>query len=147
MRALLSSFSPPPPPSPSSSIALSRRYHLKQHTTTASSFPSHARRSCRVFRFSGGRGGGGKVWADVKSEKRHHVTESNSKFEDDDDVAVMARDLDNVAAAWWHVFPKRWVIVILCFSAFLLCNMDRVSSSASRTVFMFTACVYIKSYP
>lgn len=25
-------------------------------------------------------------------------------------------------------FPKRWVIVILCFSAFLLCNMDRVSS-------------------
>lgn len=23
-------------------------------------------------------------------------------------------------------FPKRWVIVILCFSAFLLCNMDRV---------------------
>lgn len=24
-------------------------------------------------------------------------------------------------------FPKRWVIVILCFSAFLLCNMDRVS--------------------
>lgn len=26
-------------------------------------------------------------------------------------------------------FPKRWVIVILCFSAFLLCNMDRVNMS------------------
>lgn len=29
---------------------------------------------------------------------------------------------------WWEQFPKRWVIVLLCFSAFLLCNMDRVSS-------------------
>lgn len=28
---------------------------------------------------------------------------------------------------WWEEFPKRWVIVLLCFSAFLLCNMDRVS--------------------
>jgi ACS family sodium-dependent inorganic phosphate cotransporter len=27
---------------------------------------------------------------------------------------------------WWEL-PKRWVIVLLCFSAFLLCNMDRVS--------------------
>ncbi|GJW41216.1 ascorbate transporter, chloroplastic isoform X3 [Tanacetum coccineum] len=30
---------------------------------------------------------------------------------------------------WWEEFPKRWVIVILCFSAFLLCNMDRVNMS------------------
>lgn len=29
---------------------------------------------------------------------------------------------------WWQQFPKRWVIVLLCFSAFLLCNMDRVSN-------------------
>jgi len=28
---------------------------------------------------------------------------------------------------WWGQFPKRWVIVLLCFTAFLLCNMDRVS--------------------
>ncbi|XP_058099617.1 sodium-dependent phosphate transport protein 1, chloroplastic isoform X2 [Magnolia sinica] len=33
------------------------------------------------------------------------------------------------AIAWWEQFPKRWVIVILCFSAFLLCNMDRVNMS------------------
>ncbi|XP_047315766.1 ascorbate transporter, chloroplastic-like [Impatiens glandulifera] len=26
-------------------------------------------------------------------------------------------------------FPKRWVIVLLCFAAFLLCNMDRVNMS------------------
>ncbi|XP_057462830.1 ascorbate transporter, chloroplastic-like [Actinidia eriantha] len=30
---------------------------------------------------------------------------------------------------WWVQFPKRWVIVLLCFTAFLLCNMDRVNMS------------------
>lgn len=30
------------------------------------------------------------------------------------------------ASPWWEQFPKRWVIVLLCFAAFLLCNMDRV---------------------
>lgn len=34
---------------------------------------------------------------------------------------------------WWQQFPKRWVIVLLCFAAFLLCNMDRVS-----TIMLFT---------
>ncbi|KAH1080939.1 hypothetical protein J1N35_020700 [Gossypium stocksii] len=29
----------------------------------------------------------------------------------------------------WQRFPKRWVIVLLCFAAFLLCNMDRVNMS------------------
>lgn len=31
-------------------------------------------------------------------------------------------------ASWWQLqFPRRWVIVLLCFASFLLCNMDRVS--------------------
>ncbi|KAI5065183.1 hypothetical protein GOP47_0019878 [Adiantum capillus-veneris] len=34
-----------------------------------------------------------------------------------------------VAASWPQQLPKRWVIVILCFFAFLLCNMDRVNMS------------------
>ncbi|KAF2282601.1 hypothetical protein GH714_043230 [Hevea brasiliensis] len=29
----------------------------------------------------------------------------------------------------WQQFPKRWVIVLLCFMAFLSCNMDRVNMS------------------
>ncbi|MCO5548515.1 hypothetical protein L7F22_001975 [Adiantum nelumboides] len=33
------------------------------------------------------------------------------------------------AASWLQQIPKRWVIVILCFFAFLLCNMDRVNMS------------------
>uniref|UniRef100_A0A0D6QS61 Major facilitator superfamily (MFS) profile domain-containing protein n=1 Tax=Araucaria cunninghamii TaxID=56994 RepID=A0A0D6QS61_ARACU len=32
-------------------------------------------------------------------------------------------------SVWWKNFPKRWVIVLLCFFAFLLCNMDRVNMS------------------
>ncbi|GAB2271723.1 Ascorbate transporter, chloroplastic [Dionaea muscipula] len=30
---------------------------------------------------------------------------------------------------WWGQLPKRWVIVLLCFTSFLLCNMDRVNMS------------------
>ncbi|CAN1308904.1 Ascorbate transporter, chloroplastic [Linum perenne] len=33
------------------------------------------------------------------------------------------------AGPWWKELPKRWVIVMLCFTAFLLCNMDRVNMS------------------
>ncbi|CAF2125897.1 unnamed protein product [Brassica napus] len=33
-------------------------------------------------------------------------------------------------ASWWQLqFPRRWVIVLLCFASFLLCNMDRVNMS------------------
>uniref|UniRef100_A0A2P2L3T1 Uncharacterized protein MANES_05G033500 n=2 Tax=Rhizophora mucronata TaxID=61149 RepID=A0A2P2L3T1_RHIMU len=32
-------------------------------------------------------------------------------------------------SSWWEEFPKRWVIVLLCFASFLLCNMDRVNMS------------------
>ncbi|KAL3517174.1 hypothetical protein ACH5RR_024076 [Cinchona calisaya] len=31
--------------------------------------------------------------------------------------------------SWFEQFPKRWVIVLLCFASFLLCNMDRVNMS------------------
>ncbi|XP_057430815.1 sodium-dependent phosphate transport protein 1, chloroplastic [Lotus japonicus] len=129
-RALVFSFSPPSPSSPSR-----RTTHFNHATSTTSSstslFPLHLR-SCLVFRVTGRRGGGGKVWADVKSEK--HAHESSSLHED---VALEKKvpglddveELEEVAAAWWQVFPKRWVIVILCFSAFLLCNMDRVNMS------------------
>ena len=70
----------------------------------------------------------GRVWADVKSEA-YDVSDSvpkSIKFEDvENDVALEKEVLDN-GGPWWEEFPKRWVIVILCFSAFLLCNMDRV---------------------
>ncbi|KAK2992632.1 hypothetical protein RJ640_023942 [Escallonia rubra] len=42
--------------------------------------------------------------------------------------AILVEGLQE-AKPWWEQFPKRWGIVLLCFSAFLLCNMDRVNMS------------------
>lgn len=65
-----------------------------------------------------------KVGADVKS-KPFKITESSEslKFEDPISEALLRKKEDGDSLE----FPKRWVIVLLCFSAFLLCNMDRVS--------------------
>ncbi|KAL0458813.1 UNVERIFIED_CONTAM: Sodium-dependent phosphate transport protein 1, chloroplastic [Sesamum latifolium] len=75
----------------------------------------------------------GRVAADVKSEP-YDIAESPPESvqfgqliladDDDDDGGD-----DASVVPWWEQFPKRWVIVLLCFSAFLLCNMDRVSNA------------------
>lgn len=63
------------------------------------------------------------------------------KFEDGLSKVVGREDGEEnleTAIPWFEEFPKRWIIVILCFSAFLLCNMDRVSffsSSSSSSSF------------
>ncbi|CAI9106938.1 OLC1v1006190C5 [Oldenlandia corymbosa var. corymbosa] len=80
-----------------------------------------------------------KVWADVKS-KPYDVADSDrkslKKFGDvfSDIILRKGDGVDGDGAIvdeipWWEEFPKRWVIVLLCFSAFLLCNMDRVNMS------------------
>ncbi|GFZ13296.1 phosphate transporter 4;1 [Actinidia rufa] len=89
---------------------------------------------CDAERF--GSEGIGKVWAEVKSEP-YDVADSaprSVKFEDALSDVVLGKDGEvdeelESAVPWWEEFPKRWVIVILCFSAFLLCNMDRVNMS------------------
>ena len=44
-------------------------------------------------------------------------------------MALSQEDISNhVAPSWLNGVPKRWVIVVLCFFAFLLCNMDRASN-------------------
>ena len=86
-----------------------------------------------------GRGETGKVYADVKSD-RYEILESvpeSVKLEED---ALDDAGLDSTVP-WWEEFPKRWVIVILCFSAFLLCNMDRVRCCHSFRLFrLFHIC-------
>lgn len=61
------------------------------------------------------------MFADVKSKAEAYELSKTAKEE-----------LESVAdeVSWLEQFPKRWVIVILCFTAFLLCNMDRVSFHA-----------------
>ena len=97
---------------------------------------------CCIFRVSvrnSGRGETGKVYADVKSD-RYEILESvpeSVKLEAD---ALDDAGLDSTVP-WWEEFPKRWVIVILCFSAFLLCNMDRVRCCHSFRLFrLFHIC-------
>ncbi|KAK6163829.1 hypothetical protein DH2020_000693 [Rehmannia glutinosa] len=72
----------------------------------------------------------GRVRADVKSES-YDIAESPPDSVQLDQVSVKDNDDDdgNTTVPWWEQFPKRWVIVLLCFSAFLLCNMDRVNMS------------------
>ncbi|EPS64644.1 hypothetical protein M569_10135, partial [Genlisea aurea] len=65
--------------------------------------------------------------AEFKSEERNTAGTDVDMME----VSTEAAAIEAVepTKAWWKDFPKRWVIVLLCFHAFLLCNMDRVNMS------------------
>lgn len=43
----------------------------------------------------------------------------------------------------WEQFPKRWVMVLLCFAAFLLCNMDRVMPIIISSI-CFSQCMHVR---
>ncbi|KAK7394757.1 hypothetical protein VNO78_15295 [Psophocarpus tetragonolobus] len=66
-----------------------------------------------------------------KSED-YDMTETNvdplASTEGTGEAILMEGNVPQVSS-WWQQFPKRWVIVLLCFAAFLLCNMDRVNMS------------------
>ncbi|KAL5710403.1 Sodium-dependent phosphate transport protein 1 [Ranunculus cassubicifolius] len=73
----------------------------------------------------------GIVRADVKSEPydiAKSVPDSIKFREGLSKVSVVDKE-DEITVSWLEQFPKRWLIVVLCFSAFLLCNMDRVNMS------------------
>lgn len=84
---------------------------------------------------------GSRIFADVKSEP-YDITASppeSIQLKDDKKNGNGDDDIEEDDVLWWEEFPKRWVIVILCFSAFLLCNMDRVSLftlNCTRLVFV-----------
>ncbi|KAK4359513.1 hypothetical protein RND71_021742 [Anisodus tanguticus] len=90
--------------------------------------------NCHSFHYTRGRGpfqyverrnsnNSWKVWADVKS-KPFKIAEDPPIS---DALLRKKEDGDNLVVS--QEFPKRWVIVLLCSSAFLLCNMDRVNMS------------------
>lgn len=84
-----------------------------------------------LSRFSLPRRIAGRTFADVKSEP-YDVSDSppaSIKLSGDVSAGSELNELQQGAIPWWEQFPKRWLIVILCFSAFLLCNMDRVNMS------------------
>ncbi|XP_019190403.1 PREDICTED: ascorbate transporter, chloroplastic [Ipomoea nil] len=68
-----------------------------------------------------------RAHADFKSEE-YGITGALESFVSPDGEAALIDGAEQ-AKPWWEQFPKRWVIVLLCFAAFLLCNMDRVNMS------------------
>lgn len=68
-----------------------------------------------------------RIRADYKPEDID-ITETEVDSLTPSGEAVLADGKVFKTSAWWEI-PKRWVIVLLCFTAFLLCNMDRVSLS------------------
>ncbi|KAJ4848296.1 hypothetical protein Tsubulata_047883, partial [Turnera subulata] len=55
--------------------------------------------------------------------------ESLKSLEGSGEAVLVEGNVQGTTSPWWEQFPKRWVIVLLCFVAFLLCNMDRVNMS------------------
>ncbi|KAB2607073.1 sodium-dependent phosphate transport protein 1 [Pyrus ussuriensis x Pyrus communis] len=146
--ALLYSSSPKPNIVPPDISATKRSFgadHPRPQTPVRFSVGIRNRgQNCCFVRVSGGGGGGnrrsGKVFSDVKSV---------DKFEKElNDVVSGKADLEVESVAevsWLQEFPKRWVIVVLCFSAFLLCNMDRLSLKLEALTTM--NCVVFDSLP
>ncbi|KAL5201545.1 hypothetical protein ABZP36_035899 [Zizania latifolia] len=65
--------------------------------------------------------------ADCKAEQ-YEITGSPLSPSDVPAEALAIGDTNDISP-WWQQFPKRWTVVLLCFFAFLLCNMDRVNMS------------------
>ncbi|XP_072965911.1 probable anion transporter 4, chloroplastic isoform X2 [Typha angustifolia] len=63
--------------------------------------------------------------SDVSSEA---ILGPLSSSEEQNEVYIVGGDVKETSP-WWERFPKRWLIVVLCFFSFLLCNMDRVNMS------------------
>lgn len=72
-----------------------------------------------------------RICAFYKSDE-YDITEakvdSPQSTEIPSEAVLLDGDLQETSP-WWEQFPKRWAVVLLCFSAFLLCNMDRVNMS------------------
>nr|XP_043622477.1 ascorbate transporter, chloroplastic [Erigeron canadensis] len=69
-----------------------------------------------------------RIRANYKSEE-YDVTGTDLNSLVSSDGGASEAVLVGETKPWWEQFPKRWVIVLLCFTAFLLCNMDRVNMS------------------
>ncbi|KAG2331066.1 hypothetical protein Bca52824_002246 [Brassica carinata] len=64
-----------------------------------------------------------------ESDITEEVVDSLPSADGSAEAILVQGNLQNAASPWWKQFPRRWVIVLLCFASFLLCNMDRVNMS------------------
>lgn len=70
-----------------------------------------------------------RMRADYKSSDFEASGPLRDSIKSSDSSGEVVLEGNGNAIPWWEQFPKRWVIVLLCFAAFLLCNMDRVNMS------------------
>ncbi|KAF5451621.1 hypothetical protein F2P56_026712 [Juglans regia] len=86
--------------------------------STCSGYSEHVKKSNRTRAY-------------YKSEE-YDITDAKvdslTSIEESSEAVLVEGNVPKVSS-WWEQFPKRWVIVLLCFTAFLLCNMDRVNMS------------------
>lgn len=70
-----------------------------------------------------------RAQADYKSDE-YDITGALGSFMSSEGAgeAILVEGVEQ-AKPWWEKFPRRWIVVLLCFAAFLLCNMDRVNMS------------------
>lgn len=66
--------------------------------------------------------------ADFKSEENDITGAASDSLASDGASEAISLGGVDTTKPWWQKFPKRWLMVLLCFAAFLLCNMDRVRS-------------------
>ncbi|VVB06799.1 unnamed protein product [Arabis nemorensis] len=93
------------------------------------------RMDCRIrFRNSIKECGNSKInrsrayYKSEESDITEGVVDSLPSADGSAEAILVEGNLQN-ASPWWQQFPRRWVIVLLCFASFLLCNMDRVNMS------------------
>ncbi|KAF6157727.1 hypothetical protein GIB67_037300 [Kingdonia uniflora] len=126
----------------SDSLQLSEKFHLFNHKREVhircecllSSSPSNVSRDLNKLGISDKKSQQfeyrkvTRTRADYKSES-YDITGQSLNSSEVPDEAVLAEGTVQNISSWLEQFPKRWMIVLLCFSAFLLCNMDRVNMS------------------
>ncbi|XP_023528674.1 ascorbate transporter, chloroplastic [Cucurbita pepo subsp. pepo] len=111
---------------------------VRTDETAKCSYYPHLTSACTLTR--------GPSWLQCQKSRHVKVDRTSANY-NSNDFDITKGDVDALALAegsgdalfiegneqmvlpWWENFPKRWVIVLLCFSAFLLCNMDRVNMS------------------
>lgn len=71
--------------------------------------------------------------------------DSLTSIEESSEAVLVEGNVPKVSP-WWEQFPKRWVIVLLCFTAFLLCNMDRVGIFMDIFVLLYASSVYYHGF-
>lgn len=121
------------------SLQASLQHDLVVHRTSFGCFLQPGNLEHRSLRFKNSNKNTSRPY--YKSSEESDITEEvvdSLSSADGSAEAILVQGNQQNASPWWKQFPRRWVIVLLCFASFLLCNMDRVSVYASYFLHILT---------